>query len=107
MRVDERPIATFEHAEVDRLDPAGVSCLDHVAPGPAALPGLPPGAVLVTVERVVDASGSWAVWGCLEGRPLLFSVDALVGAELMAATEAGERPTAIVEPAQILGQALD
>jgi len=100
-----RPIGSITLTE---LDPCGVP-LDRPS-HPATpdqlshLPGVTHAAVLAQVESV---EGPWRetaiVWGRAAGESLVFTVDAVTGLEMRAALEAGEEPTAIVEPDQRIG----
>ena len=65
--------------------------------------GLARNAILVQVTRVDPRRMSDAlVWGLAGGRTILFQVDEVSGRELQAALDAGEEPSAIAEPSQIL-----
>ncbi len=99
------------------FDPSGVPCVDvdagrrstarHRRPA-HGLPGLPPTSRIATVMEVVPQEvGDWLVWGCVEGRPLMFTVEAVAAAEMAHALAAGEAPTAIVEPGQVVLEPLD
>ena len=90
------------------LDPCGVPLLE-TDPGrasrgrAASLPGLAPHALLAMVERVDPPRASQPlVWGCAQGRTILFQVDDATCRELQAALDAGEKPSAIVELGQIV-----
>lgn len=97
----------FQRDPVD-LDPCGVP-IAQVSPGVAArrrtapLPGLVPHAVLAMVQRVDPPRASQPlVWGCAQGRTVLFQVDDATCRDLQAALDAGEEPSAIIEPDQIV-----
>jgi hypothetical protein len=93
--------------ELVNLDPCGVPLIEGlVRPARyAPLPGLPATARLATVQRIeppvlVDR----LVWGESDGQAILFRVDDATMCEMEAALAAGEEPTAIVEPCQIVSQ---
>ncbi len=103
----------------DRFDPSGIPCVDsghhphrrttpshrrHVRP----LPGLAARSVIATVEGVAQQSeASWLIWGSVEDRPVLFTVAAPAGVEMMASLTEGEMATAIIEPWQLVLERLD
>lgn len=67
------------------------------------LPGLAPRSVLASVQHVEPPrTVEPLVWGVVDGRTIVFRVDPTSGSELLAALEAGEEPSAIVEPCQIV-----
>jgi hypothetical protein len=72
------------------------------------LPGLAATSRIASVEEIVpQETGDWLAWGCVEGRPVLFSLQWGVAAEMMEALAAGESATAIVEPWQLVVERLD
>lgn len=95
--------------ELVNLDPCGVPVLEgssHVAAQGrmSRLPGLAPHAFLAMVQRVEPPRmDPPLVWGCAEGRTILFRVDDATCRELETALDAGEEPSVIVEPDQIIG----
>ena len=113
----------IEHAPAldmpDRFDPSGVPYLDpgHARPRattahrrhhPHALPGLHPTSVIASVEEVAaQGEGEWLIWGSVGNRPVLFAVQPRVAAEMLESLAAGETPTAIIEPWQLVGERLD
>ncbi len=102
----------------DGFDPSGIPCLDagytetplfssHRARA-ASLPGLAPAARLASVVEVEsEGDPDWLIWGCIEGQPVLFTVEAGAAAEMMRAIARGELATAIVEPGQVVLERLD
>jgi hypothetical protein len=101
-----------------RFDPSGIPCLDggrlHSRTAssnqrhPRALPGLAPKSVIATVEVASErGEANWLIWGSVGDRPVLFSVAAAAGAEMLNSVAAGETTTAIVEPWQLLLERLD
>ena len=76
---------------------------------PAVIPGLASASRLATVEEIVasEDDGNWMVWGCSDGRPILFVVEPRAGAEMSAAVAKGEIATAIVQRGQIVLERLD
>lgn len=101
-----------------RFDPSGIPCVDsghghsrahathrrHARP----LPGLAPKSLMATVEVVAErGQANWLVWGTDGERPVLFAVAAAAAAEMVDSMAAGERPTAIVEPWQVMLERLD
>ena len=91
--------------ELVNLGPSGVplaealSCPATYAP----LLGIPAEAVIATVQRMEPPRPvEPLVWAVAEGRTILFRVDDATFREMQAALAAGERPTAIVEPCQIV-----
>ena len=101
-----------------RFDPSGVPYLDsgraHARALAShrrqarALPGLAPTSVLASVEAVAEqGEGNWLIWGSVGDRPVLFSVAAATGAEMLSSVVAGEMTTAIVEPWQLMLERLD
>lgn len=113
---------TVPHSSVLELpegfDPSGIPSLDagyaespllrsHRA-GQGSLPGLAPAARIATVHDVAsEGTPDWLLWGCVEGRPMLFSVEAAAAAEMIRTVRRGEEATAIVEPGQVLVERLD
>ncbi len=99
------------------FDPSGIPCVGAVAGRSASaarrrrshpLPGLPPTIHVASVMEVIPReAGDWLVWGCVDARPMLFAVEPASAAEMAHAVAAGEHPTAIVEPAQVLLEPLD
>ena len=102
------------------FDPSGIPCVDsgHPRTRPAhphrrharSLPGLPPASVIAYVQEVAvgaEASGERLIWGCIGDRPALLAVEAGAAAEMMHALTAGETPTAIIEPWQLVLERLD
>jgi hypothetical protein len=59
------------------------------------------------MEVIARETGDWVVWGCVDGRPMLFTVEPASAAEMAHALAAGDHPTAIVEPGQVLLEPLD
>ena len=101
----------------DGFDPSGIPCVDAGTgrSGPAArrrrphgLAGLPAMARSAMVVEVHPPEvGDWLAWGCVDGRPVLFAIEAGAAAEMAHAITMGELPTAIVEPGQIVLEPLD
>ena len=61
-----------------------------------------------TVMEVIPREiGEWLAWGCVDGRPVMFAVEAGAGAEMAHAVALGDFPTAIVEPGQVVLEPLD
>ena len=91
--------------ELVNLDPCGVPFTGGPAgtASYAPLPGLPAKTLVATVQRIEPAR--WVaplVWAVADGQTILFRADDLTVRELEAALAAGEEPTAIVEPCQIV-----
>jgi hypothetical protein len=107
-----RPAVPAEVSELIDVDPFSVPCLGLGAPplrrSPTAMPGMSSAAKIVKVQRVEPPPivGPLA-WGTTEERTIVFRVDATAGRELQVALDAGEEPTAIVEPEQIVGMDID
>lgn len=99
------------------LDPSGVPCTEaserEAGGGPRsgtrpALPGMDQDAVVVLVEAVASrGEDEWLLWGCLDGRQTLLGVEPRRAAEIAAAIELGEPATLILDPHQVLLQAID
>ena len=100
---------------IGELDSSGVPCetegealsleqVPRTASRPAGLEKLVP----TRVEALqTDPPADWFAWGCIDGRPVLFTVDAETVAELREALESGDRPTALVDPTRIVARRLD
>ena len=72
----------------------------------ADLAGLP-GASLALVEGLAaDLGPRMQLWGTSRGRLILFEVDAGSALEMLDDLDAGDHPTAIIEPGQVLLEAL-
>jgi hypothetical protein len=102
----------------DCFDPSGVPCVDagktRSRTGsshrrhPRRLPGLHPTAVIASVEAVAEEGDrDWLVWGNVDDRPVLFTVDGGAAAEMLDSVRTGEIATAIVEPWQLMLERLD
>lgn len=97
------PVST----ELVDVDPCAVPCVGVGVPaGRQSQIGLPvvgATAKLVVVQRVEPPKilGPLA-WGTTDGRAILFRVHETTGRELQAALDAGEEPTAIVAPEQVV-----
>ena len=94
------------------LDPSGIPLDSSMSiPGHASkltVPGLDRAAIVARVQDVEPArSGIRLAWGIADGRAVLFEVDDDTARDFRASLEAGDEPTAIVEPGQILGMDLD
>ena len=91
------------------LDPSGVPSLDrpisaHRRRRVPRLTGLAPGSAIALVQLVDPPRRDrpW-IWGLVDGgRTILFQVDEATARDLQAASDAGEEPSVIVEPAQIV-----
>ena len=88
------------------LDPGGVQAVDVARTERSRdvpLPGLSPDAVLAFVHRIEPP---WPVaplaWGVADGLTIVFRIDEETAAALREALEAGEEPSAIVEPDQVV-----
>jgi hypothetical protein len=107
-----RPAVPSNATELIDVDPFSVPCMGVGAPpahqSRAALPGMSSGAETVRVQRVdpPQTVGPLA-WGTTGERTIVFRVDARAERELQAALDAGEEPTAIVEPEQVVGMDID
>lgn len=91
--------------EMANLDPCGVPLADEPTrpAGDAPLPGLAAKALLVTVQRIEPPRHvEPLVWGVADGQTIVFRVDDSTVREMETALAAGEEPTAIVEPCQIV-----
>ncbi|HEY6058502.1 MAG TPA: hypothetical protein VIV06_10745 [Candidatus Limnocylindrales bacterium] len=100
------------------FDPSGIPCADtEYVESPVepissstrpALPGISETSYIASVEEVVPQEcGDWLVWGSVGSRPVLFSLDASSATEMMSSVHAGEAPTAIIEPWQLVLERLD
>ncbi len=107
-----RPVVPAEVSELIDVDPFSVPCVGLGAPplrpSRTAVPGMSSAAKIVKVQRVEPPHlvGPLA-WGTTEERTIVFRVDATAGREIQVALDAGEEPTAIVEPDQIVGMDID
>lgn len=106
------PVPSAAPTERDDFDPCGAPCLGvGRAAGRdsrPALPGVATGATFVNVQRVQPARIIPPLaWGTADGRTIAFRVDETAGRELQAALAAGESPTAIVEPEQVVAADID
>ena len=93
--------------ELVNLDPCGVplAAAPADAPGHAPVPGLSASALIATVQRIEPGRPvEPLVWAVADGQTILFRVDDLTLHEMDAALAAGEEPTAIVEPCQIISR---
>ena len=93
--------------ELVNLDPCGVPLV--VGPAGAAsyapMPGLSAKTLIARVQRIEPARYvEPLVWAVAEGQTILFRVDDVTLREMATALAAGEEPTAIVEPCQIVSR---
>ena len=102
-----KELVNLDSGGVPFLDPCGVPFADGPA-GPASyapLPGLSNQALIATVQRIEPARYvEPLVWAIADGQTILFRVDDATLREMTAALAAGEAPTAIVEPCQIVSR---
>lgn len=102
------PRSRIAHQPVVELDPCGVPCLERVLGAVGALrpdppAGIGPRTLLVRVQGVEPPRElPTLVWGVADGTRYLFAVDARKGRELQVALDAGDEPSAIVEPDAIV-----
>ena len=99
-------------AQLLELDPSGIpleaSTSIEDRPSRLAVPGLDRAAIVARVQGVEPARRCPGLaWGIADGRALLFEVDDETARDFRATLEAGDEPTAIVEPGQIVGMDLD
>jgi hypothetical protein len=91
--------------ELVNLDPCGAPLTE--GPGRTSsdgtLPGLPAEALLATVQ-LIDPPRRLEplVWGVAGGRTMVFRADDATIREMQSALAAGDEPTAIVQPCQIV-----